>query len=67
MKKTGRWLPLLVFLLVLFPAGLARAEEVRAEHQGLEVLGSLDLAPGKSLKTDGAVLLLHDSLGHHRV
>jgi pimeloyl-ACP methyl ester carboxylesterase len=42
------------------------AEEVKTEHQGLEVLGNLDMAPGKSLKTDGAVILLHDTLGHHR-
>ena len=25
------------------------------------------MAPGKSLKTDGAVILLHDTLGHHRM
>jgi pimeloyl-ACP methyl ester carboxylesterase len=68
MKKTARWLQRLVFMVVCAAAGhAASAEEVKIEHQGLEVLGNLDLAPGKSLKADGAVILLHDSLGHHRV
>jgi pimeloyl-ACP methyl ester carboxylesterase len=65
MQKTTRLLWL--FLLLLLPPCFAAAEEVKTEHQGLEVLGNLDLAPGKSLKTDGVVLLLHDSLGHHRM
>jgi pimeloyl-ACP methyl ester carboxylesterase len=62
---------LLVFLLsawLLGPAllGPAWAEEVKTEHQGLDVLANLDIAPGRSLKIDGAVLLLHDTLSHHR-
>jgi pimeloyl-ACP methyl ester carboxylesterase len=67
MQKTTPWVHLLIILLVLLPFQAAKAEEVKIEHQGLEVLGNLDLAPGKSLKTDGVVLLLHDSLGHHRM
>jgi pimeloyl-ACP methyl ester carboxylesterase len=65
MKTTccARWL---VFLLIASLLGPAMAEEVKTEHQGLDVIGNLDMAPGKSLKTDGAVLLLHDTLGHHR-
>jgi pimeloyl-ACP methyl ester carboxylesterase len=43
------------------------AEEVKIESQGLSVLGNLDLAKGKSLKADGVVLLLHDTLAHHRM
>jgi alpha/beta superfamily hydrolase len=45
----------------------ARAEEVRTEVQGLTVLGNLEIAQGKSLKSDGAVLLLHDTLAHNRM
>lgn len=45
----------------------SRAEEVFTEHQGLDVLGNLEIAPGKSLKTDGVVLLVHDTLAHHRM
>ncbi len=44
----------------------ASAEEVIIEHQGLDVVGNLETAPGKSLRSDGVVLLLHDSLSHHR-
>jgi pimeloyl-ACP methyl ester carboxylesterase len=66
MMKTLCRLQWLVFLALTFLIHTARAEEVTAEHQGLEVLGNLDMAPGKSLKTDGAVILLHDTLGHHR-
>ncbi len=44
-----------------------RAEEVKTEHQGLDVTGELDIAPGKSLKHDGVVLLVHGTLGHHRM
>jgi pimeloyl-ACP methyl ester carboxylesterase len=68
MKKIARWLQMLVFMLACTAGGHASvAEEIKIEHQGLDVLGNLDMAPGKSLKTDGAVILLHDSLGHHRV
>ena len=67
MKKTARWLQMLVFVLTCTALGHAMAEEVKIEHQGLDVLANLDLAPGKSLKADGAVILLHDSLGHHRM
>jgi pimeloyl-ACP methyl ester carboxylesterase len=45
----------------------ARAEEVQTEVQGLTVLGNLEIAQGKSLKSDGAVLLLHDTLAHNRM
>ena len=41
------------------------AEAVSHEYLGLTVVGNLELAPAKSLKGDGAVLLVHDSLAHH--
>ena len=63
--RTGRWLVLCLSAL-LFAAPL-RAEEVRIEHQGLDVIGNLDIAQGKSLKNDGVVLLLHGTLAHHRM
>lgn len=64
-RGIGRWL--LLCLLALFFAAPLRAEEARIEHQGLDVLGNLDIAPGKSLKNDGVVLLLHGTLAHHRM
>jgi pimeloyl-ACP methyl ester carboxylesterase len=67
MKTTARFLQLLALLSFAIAALPLAAEEVKTEHQGLEVLGNLDMAPGKSLKTDGAVILLHNTLGHHRM
>lgn len=58
-----------VFGLILFvisgPAAV-QAEEVVTEHQGLDVVGNLEVAPGKSLRSNGVVLLVHDALSHHR-
>lgn len=64
-RGIGRWLVLCLWALLL--AAPLRAEEVRIEHQGLDVLGNLDIAQGKSLKNDGVVLLLHGTLAHHRM
>ena len=64
--KVTHCVRLLGLLLTILIAGPALAEEVKTEHQGLEVLGNLDMAQGKSLKADGVVLLLHDTLAHHR-
>ena len=58
---------LVLCLCALLVTAPLRAEEVRIEHQGLDVLGTLEVAPGKSLKNDGAVLLLHGMLAHHRM
>jgi pimeloyl-ACP methyl ester carboxylesterase len=61
---------LLLCLIVLAAASVppieARAEEVTIEYEGLDVIGNLETAPGKSLKSDGVVLLLHDTLSHNR-
>lgn len=51
----------------LLLAAPLRAEEVQIENQGLDVIGNLELAPGKSLKADGVVLLVHGTLAHHRM
>lgn len=59
----------LIITLILCSGACARnamAEEVIIEHQGLDVVGNLELASGKSLRSDGLVILLHDSLSHHR-
>lgn len=65
-KAAAAKLTALLFVFFLsFRPGFA--EEVKIEHQGLEVIGNLGMAPGKTLKADGVVLLLHDSLGHHRM
>ena len=43
------------------------AEEVTTEHDVLTVLGNLEMAPEKSLTSDEVVLIVHGSLGHHRM
>jgi pimeloyl-ACP methyl ester carboxylesterase len=57
-----RWLT--VFLAASITTGV-HAEAVSHEYLGLTVVGNLELAAAKSLKDDGAVLLVHDSLAHH--
>ncbi len=59
-------LALAVLSLASF-TGRAPAEEVSLEYLGLEVTANLELAPGKSLKSEGAVLLVHDTMGHGRM
>ena len=46
---------------------LVHAEPVSQEYLGLEVSGNMEVAPGKSLRADGVVLIVHGSLAHHRV
>jgi Serine aminopeptidase, S33 len=52
--------------LAFFTAGVS-AEEVTLEYLGLELTANLETVPGKSLKSDGAVLLVHDTQGHGRM
>jgi dienelactone hydrolase len=56
-----------VLCIAVALSGPAQAEEVSVEVEGLTVLGNLEIAPGKSLKSDGAVLLVHDTLAHNRM
>lgn len=65
MTLTLRFILCLAFAAIMLRP--AAAEEVKIESQGLTVLGNLDLAKGKSLKADGVVLLVHDTLAHHRM
>lgn len=58
---------LVASLSAVFAPAMAIADEVKIEQQGLDAVGNLDLVKGKSLKQDGVVLLLHDTLGHHRM
>jgi pimeloyl-ACP methyl ester carboxylesterase len=55
----------IIALVLLAPAGVARAEAVSHEYLGLTVVGNLELAANKTLKDHGAVVLVHDSLAHH--
>ncbi|MGF1622244.1 MAG: alpha/beta hydrolase [Rhodomicrobiaceae bacterium] len=65
---TRSWLRLLgIAILAAILATPAGAEEVRIEIQGLTALGNLEIAQGRSLKTDGVVLLLHEELSHNRM
>jgi hypothetical protein len=58
---------LVLAVIALAPlTGTSAAEEVTTEHLGLDVTANLELAQGRSLK-DGAVLLVHDSMGHGRM
>jgi pimeloyl-ACP methyl ester carboxylesterase len=60
-------LPCLILLFIApFLSVQSRAEEVVIESEGLDLIGNLETAPGKSLKSEGAVLLLHDTLSHNR-
>ncbi len=58
-----RWLSFVLLVsALLFGArsSLQAAEEVIIEYKGLDLVGSLALAPGKSLRGNGVVLMLHD-------
>jgi pimeloyl-ACP methyl ester carboxylesterase len=59
-------LALAMFSLVIFSAN-STAEEVSLDYLGLELSANLELAQGKSLKSEGAVLLVHDTMGHGRM
>lgn len=60
------FLALAVLILTSLSASVA-AEEVTLEYLGLDLSANLETAPGKSLKSEGAVLLVHDTLGHGRM
>lgn len=63
--SVARCLLLCLALAALVPPVLA--EEVSIDHRGLGLVGSLELADGASLERDGAVLLVHGTLAHHRM
>jgi alpha/beta superfamily hydrolase len=69
MRLVRSWLKLSGFLLcaAIASGGPAVAAPVQIEIQGLTAVGELQLANGKSLKSDGVVLLLHEELAHHRM
>ncbi len=61
---------LILALAGLFAAlspGKGQAEEVFRDYLGLELSANLVTVPGKSLKSEGVVLLVHDTLGHGRI
>ena len=62
-----RGLIVLTLTMLSLASSGAAAEEVSLDYLGLDVSANLELAPGKSLKSDGAVLLVHDTLGHGRM
>ncbi len=66
MQRIGE-LTALCILPVLLTAWPLRAEPVVAEYLGLEINGNLEVAPSKSLRSDGVVLIVHGSLAHHRL
>lgn len=63
-----RWIrSVFILICVAMLSGPASADEVAIEVQGLTVFGNMEIAPGKSLKSDGVVLLLHDTIAHGRM
>ncbi|MBX2804454.1 MAG: alpha/beta hydrolase [Hyphomicrobiales bacterium] len=58
---------LFAVVCVTMLSGPVKAEDVAIEVEGLTVLGNLEMAPGKSLQSDGVVILLHDTLTHNRM
>ena len=69
MRMVRSWLGLSGFLLcaAIASGGASVAAPVQIEIQGLTALGELQLASGKSLKSDGVVMILHEELAHHRM
>jgi pimeloyl-ACP methyl ester carboxylesterase len=63
----GLFISLLALLFVGLYAQKSAAEEVSLDYLGLELAGNLEIAHGKSLKSDGVVVLVHDTLAHDRV
>ncbi len=55
---------LLATSIAILPAA---AEPVANEYLGLEVNGNLEMAPGKTLQSNGVVLIVHGTLAHHRM
>jgi hypothetical protein len=52
---------------VMLHINAVQAAPVSQEYLGLEVSGNLELAAAKTLEKDGAVLIVHGSLAHHRM
>ena len=63
--RHANWLASALSALALTAAMALRAEPVAHEYLGLTVVGNLALAPAKTLKDDGAIVLVHDQLAHH--
>lgn len=51
-------------VLALSLARLSYAELVTTEYSGLDLLANIEIAQGKSLKNDGAVIIVHGTLSH---
>lgn len=64
MSRSTAALCSLLLALVAAASGL-RAETVSQEYLGLPVQGNLQVAAGKSLATDGALLIVHGTAAHH--
>jgi pimeloyl-ACP methyl ester carboxylesterase len=57
----------LAALSIMAASARCAAEQVSFDYLGLELSANLELAAGKSLKGDGVVILVHDTLGHGRM
>lgn len=61
-KSSRRMIALLLFLALGFAPASAR--EVKVEYLGFDLIGELEIFPGKSLKKNGVFLVLHDVMSH---
>ena len=57
----------LAALSIMAASARCAAEQVSLDYLGLELSANLEMAAGKSLKGDGVVILVHDTLGHGRM
>lgn len=62
-----RAMTLVALWLLLAMPSVAGAEEVRREHLGLDLLANLELPQGQKLEGQPVVLIVHGTLGHHRM
>ncbi len=63
----GLFVSALAALMIAATAAKCAAEQVSLDYLGLELSANLEMAAGKSLRGDGAVILVHDTLGHDRM
>ncbi len=55
---------LIICLLVFLSGKYSAAEQVQIEYNGLDLLGNVEIAPGKSLEADGVIIIVHETLSH---
>ena len=65
--RRAAWIGLALSLSLMTASASVHAESVSHEFRGLELVGNIELAGGKTLAKDGAALIVHGTSGHHRM